>query len=220
MLWQYENTLVQVLDIEEVVMKRFTTIILVGAFAVSLLGCSSESSNVPPIVTSSSTSSTVSSQPSNTDSGSPVKSSDINFNSGYGDVGKSNSAQQSQSPDSVTDVKTKATTSVKLVAGWPKEVPLLKGTITGSSLGKAPDKYGRPGSKPQYMTAIETDTDNKAIVAFYKSKFAKVISPGFARSKNGYCAGVIGNWKVYVSSAVAPNDLDIYAVTVAVQPIK
>jgi hypothetical protein len=184
---------------------------LIGVFAVGLLGCSSGSSN-----------SQQQSQQSKQGSGSPIKSSNIDFKSaGYGDVGKpnANSTQQTQLPESMTASKLKASPA-KLVKGWPSEVPLIQGKVVSSRLVKVVDSKGRPTGKYSFVTMIETDSNNKEIAAFYKSKFAKVTKPGVALTRNGYCAGIIGKWLVLESSNVPINSLDTYLVEVAVQPIK
>jgi hypothetical protein len=186
-------------------MKRITTIMLVGVFAVSLLGCSSGSSDTA--------------KQSKKSSGSPIKSSNIDFKSaGYGDVGKTN-AQRAQLPESMTASKLKASPA-KLVKGWPSEVPLIQGKVVGSRIAKIVNSKGKPTGKYSLVTMIETDSNNKEIAAFYKSKFAKVTNPGIAATRNGYCAGVIGRWLVSVSSNIPANNLDTYLVSVSVQAIK
>lgn len=189
-------------------MKRITTIMLVGVFAVSLLGCSSGSSDPA--------------QQSKKSNGSPIKSSNIDFKSaGYGDVGKTNakSAQQSQLAESMTASKLKASPA-KLVKGWPSEVPLIQGKVVSSRLAKIVNSKGKPTGQYSFVTVIETDSTNKEIIEYYKAKFAKVTNPGILTSRNAHCVGIIGKWQVSVGSTIPANDLNIYIVQIAAKQIK
>lgn len=80
--------------------------------------------------------------------------------------------------------------SVPLAAEWPKEVPLIGGTI----------KTCVKNSENNFTAIIITKNTTKDIMAFYIATFTKMVDEpmNVQGNESNECTGMIGDWKVTV----------------------
>lgn len=108
--------------------------------------------------------------------------------------GKTQSPEQAE-PET-TELESEASDEVPLVAGFPKEVPLIEGSIIQSD--KTDTVSLKDGSKTgeAYVTIIATPKSVTEAAEFYKSKFSQIDDQMDGDSP--YFSGVIANYDVTV----------------------